>query len=59
MIKNDQRDVLKFGSSMGCYLSLAQGHLEVACEIVHNSKKDNESRMNSYMLYDALLCLCY
>ena len=57
MIKNDQREVLSFGSSMGCYHSLAKGYLEVACEIVHNIKKVNELRMNSYMLYYALSML--
>ena len=57
MIKNDQRDVLSFGSSMGCYLSLAQVYLLVACEVVHFSKKDNQLSMKSYVLYDALICL--
>ena len=50
MIKNDQKEVLSFGSNMGCYLSLAQVYLEVACQVVHLSKKDNELSMNSYML---------
>ena len=40
MIKNDQREVLSFGSSMGCYLSLAQVFLEVACGMVHLSNED-------------------
>ena len=53
MIKNDQRDVLSFGTSMGCYLSLALVYMEVDCEVVHLSKKDNDLSMNSYMLsYD-------
>ena len=52
MIKNDQSDVLSFGSNMGCYLSLSLLYLEVACDVVHLSKKVNELRMNSYMLYD-------
>ena len=40
------------------YLSLAQVYLEVACEVVHLSKKDNELSMNSicfimiYFSYD-------
>ena len=55
MIKYDQSEVLSFGSSMGCYLSLTQGYLEVACYVVHNDKKDNELSMNSYMFYDALI----
>ena len=59
MIKYDQREVLIFGGSMGCYLRLAQGYLEVACDVFNNSKKDNELSMNSYMLYDALICLWY
>ena len=66
MIKNDQREVLSFGSSQGCYLSLGQIYLEVACEVLNLSKKDNEVSMNYYMLYDAcmimlmifILCLC-
>ena len=49
MIKDDQRDVISFGSCMGCYLSLALVYLEVACEVVHLSKKDNDFSMNSYM----------
>ena len=40
MIKNDQREVLSLGSSMGCHLGLAQVYLEVACDVVHLSKKD-------------------
>ena len=44
MIKNDLREVLSFGSSMGCYLSLAQVYLEVACGVVHLSKKDKWSK---------------
>ena len=59
MIKNDQRDVVIFGSIMGCYFSLAQVYWEVAGEVVHLSKKYNKLSMNSYMLYDALLWLCY
>ena len=49
MIKNDKRDMLSFGSSMGCYLSLALVYLEVTCELVHLSKKDNDSSMKSCM----------
>ena len=49
MIKNDQRDVLSFGSSMGCYLSLALVYLEVACEVVSLSKKANDLGMKSSM----------
>ena len=55
--QDDQREVLSFCSSMGCYLSLAQVYLEVACEVVLLSKKDNELSMNSFMLYNVLLCL--
>ena len=47
MINNDRRDLLSFGSSMGCYLSLAKVYLEVAFDIVHLSKKDNDLIMNS------------
>ena len=50
MIKNDQRDVFDFGNGTVRYLSLAQVYLEVACEVFHLSKKDNELSMNSYML---------
>ena len=66
MIKNNQRELPRFGSSMGCYLSLAQVYLEVACEVVHFSKKENELSMKSYtcfmMLYyayDMHVMLCY
>ena len=59
MINNDRRDLLSFGSSMGCYLSLAQVYLEVACKVVHLSKKDNDLSMNLHMLYGDLLCLCF
>ena len=55
MIKNDQREILRYGSSMGCYLSFAQVYLEVACGIVHLSKKDEKVSMNTYMIYHALL----
>ena len=34
------------------YLSLAQVYLEVACEVVYLSKKDNELNMHSYKLDD-------
>ena len=57
MIKNDQREVLIFGSSMGCYFGLAQVYLEVACEVVHLNKKDNGLSMNLHVLYDYLLSL--
>ena len=57
MTKNDQREVLSLDSSMGCYPCMTQVYLEVACEVVHLSKKDNELNMNSYMFYDPLLCL--
>ena len=40
MIRNDQREVFSFGSSMGCYLSLAQVFLEVACGMVNLSNED-------------------
>ena len=40
MIKNDQKEVLSFGSSMGCYLILEQVYLEVVCGIVRLSKKE-------------------
>ena len=55
--KNDLREVLIFGKTLVCYLSLAQVYLEVACEELHLSMKDNNVCMNSYMLYDALVCL--
>ena len=57
MIKNDQRDVFDFGNGTVRYLSLAQVYLEVACEVVLLSKKDNELSMNSFILYNVLLCL--
>ena len=37
----------------------AQVCFEVDFDVVHLSKKGNELSMNSYMLYDALLRLCY
>ena len=49
MIKNDQREVLTFGSSMGCYLRLAHVFLEVACDMVHRSKK--EKGVKNELLY--------
>ena len=51
MITNDQRYLLSFGSSMEGYLSLAQEYFEMACEVVHLNKNENELSMNSYMLY--------
>ena len=59
MIKNDQREALSFGSSMGCNVSLAQVYLDVACDVVNLSKKYNDLSMNSYILYNALLFLWY
>ena len=47
MNKYDQIDVLSFGSIMEWYLSLELAYLEVACELVHLSKKDNDLSMNS------------
>ena len=49
MINNDQREVRIFSGSMGCYLSLAQVYLEVSCEVVNLSYKDNALCMNSYV----------
>ena len=54
-----QKIWLIFGSSMGCYLNLAQGYLEVTCDILNNKKKGNELSMNFYMVYDALVFLWY
>ena len=54
-INNDQRDVLRFCNSMGCYLSVELVYLEVDCDVVNLSKKDIELRMNSYIFYDALI----
>ena len=59
MIKNHQREILSFGSSMGCYLSLAQVYLEVVSEVVHLNKKDNELSMKSYVFNGEFLSLCY
>ena len=59
MIKNDQREVLRLGSSMGCYLSHTEIYLEVDCEVVHLNKKENVLRMTFNMHYDDLLCLWY
>lgn len=57
MKNNEQRYVLRFGSTMGFYLSLPQGPSEMACEIVYDSKSDNELWRKSYMLYDALIMI--
>ena len=56
-MKDDQREVLSFGSSMGFYLSLAQIYFKVASEVVHMSKKDKKLCMCSYMLCKSLLFL--
>ena len=55
MIKNDQIDVLSFGSSTGYYLSLTLVYLVVACDVVHLSKKDIDLRIKSYMTLSVLL----
>ena len=40
--KNDQRYVISFGSSMGCYISFAKVYLKVVLDMVHLSKKDKK-----------------
>ena len=50
MIKNDQIEELNFGINMRCYLSLEQVYLEVACEVIYLSKKDNELSMKFFMM---------
>ena len=55
MIKNDKRDGLNLDRSMGYYLGLAQVYLEMACEGVHLSKKENDLSMN----YICLMMIYY